>query len=94
MLESKEDSYLILTCLVSALVWVLLWICTNKSRCGSSICRLTHLPSAEDQREDSFWGMGTFIESLMDFPASDVDSVLNMRRWGMAQLQAQGKMKT
>lgn len=40
------------------------------------------------------WGMGTFLESLMDFPASDVDSVLDMRRRGMAQLQAQGKMKT
>lgn len=25
------------------------------------------------------WGMGTFIESLMDSSASDVDSVLDMR---------------
>lgn len=25
------------------------------------------------------WGMGTFIESLMDSPASDVDSELDMR---------------
>lgn len=60
MLESKEDSYLILTCLVSVLMWVLPWICTNKSRCGSSIRRLTHLPSAEDQREDSCLGNGDF----------------------------------
>lgn len=25
------------------------------------------------------WGMGTFIESLIDSPAFDVDSVLDMR---------------
>lgn len=59
MLENK-DSYLILTCLVSALIWVLLWICTNKTRCGFSIHTVTHLPSAEDQREDSSLGYGDF----------------------------------